>query len=161
MATYVAPNLSRLVLEIAQDIAAKERALPTPLAQIQIATDYQTSRVTVSGSFALVSTSGANGVIGLTASNYINDGAAVVATGTPLESLNPAHPVAALMAAVERLEQAEQVKVATGVTLPAGVGTVWSASEADLFDFTCILPAAVSYEAASGKLSFAPTDYTA
>lgn len=161
MATYVAPNLSRLVLEIAQDVAAKERILTTPLSQIQIATDYQTSRVTVSGSFGLVSTAGTNGVIGLTAANYINDSAAVVVTGTPLETLTPAHPIAALMAAVERLEQAEQVKVATGVSLPSGVGTVWSASEADSFQFTCIFPAAVSYEAATGKLSFVPTDYTA
>jgi hypothetical protein len=161
MATYVAPNLSRLVLEIAQDVAGKERALATPLSQISIATDYQTSRVTVSGSFALVSAAGTNGTLALTASNYINDGDAVVVAGTPIATLTPSNPVAALMAAVERLEQAEQTKVATGVALPAGTGTSWSASEADTFEFTCILPSAVSYDAASGKLSFVPTDYTA
>jgi hypothetical protein len=160
MATFTSADLPKLVLEIAKFVADAERALPTPQTRLTITTDYANEIVSIVGAVPLASVSGSNGVIALTATDYINDGAAPTVTGTPISSLAPAHPVAALMSAIERLEQAEKVKAASNAGLPTGVGTAWSVAETDLFTFDVSLDAAVSFSVAEG-LKFLPTNYVA
>lgn len=139
--TLKSGNLPALVLEIAEYLRGKESALTPPqnrvtisygssansprLVQITASLPYTQTRVAGDGGTKFVFT------------DYAPD--ALTLTGTPLAGMAVEGLAEALGVAAEDLDAAERTKIASGATIPTGVGTDISYANLEA-SITCTLP---------------------
>lgn len=149
MATTLKSNtLPAFVLEVAEALRAKEAAL-TP-AQTRVSIDYgdsgTTPRLVTIAATLPVTLSRVAGDAGtkFLYTDYAPD--TVTLTGTPLASMAVESLAEALGVAAEDLDIAERAKIATGATIPTGVGTDVSYANLEA-SITCTLSYSMSIDA--------------
>ena len=158
MALY-STTLPALVLELAEQATAKEATLNPAQDRIQVNYNREGALVTVTGSLAATFAVNA-GKLELSATNYTAD-PSLDLTGTPIAGSGADSYASALMVALVNLSNQENTRLASGGTLPTGVGTVFSfTSDGDLFNFTADMPIATSQDN-SGRTVIAVTNYLA
>lgn len=152
-------TLPALVLELAEQATAKEATLNPVQDRIQVNYNREGGLVSVTGSLA--ATFAVNtGKLELSATNYTAD-ASLDLTGTPIASSGATSYASALMVSLVELSNAENARIASGGTLPTGVGTIFSfTSDGDLFNFTADMPIATSQDS-SGRTVIAVNNYLA
>lgn len=126
MSTLKSTTLPALVLELGEIMTSNETLLTPAQDRVQITYNREGNRVKVAGTFAYTSDFAA-GVVTVASTSYLAD-TGIVLTGTPIATLGATNLTSAMIAAVVKLSIAENNKIATGVTLPSGVGAVWTAS---------------------------------
>lgn len=122
-------SLTGALLETATILSATEKALTTPLDNIQVAYDFETLIATVTATLPITVNNATPGNIALVPVDYapVADFNATAVTGlTGGSSIN--NPALALLKIGTAIDAAEKAKVAAGGSIPEGVGVAITAN---------------------------------